>query len=109
MKIKLKNGRLSKEGKNIIIQEYLTEKYTCRDLERKYNIYFGGVWNLLKKEKVSINNDQSKLQRKYNINHNYFDTINTEEKAYFLGLMYADGYNQQSLNRISLQLQDDDK
>ncbi len=27
----------------------------------------------------------------YNINHDYFNIINTEEKAYILGLLYADG------------------
>ncbi len=27
-----------------------------------------------------------------NLNHNYFETINTKEKAYWLGFLYADGY-----------------
>jgi hypothetical protein len=30
-------------------------------------------------------------KRKYKINENYFETIDNEEKAYFLGLLYADG------------------
>ena len=30
-----------------------------------------------------------------NFNKNYFDVIDTEAKAYFLGLLYADGYNAQ--------------
>lgn len=30
--------------------------------------------------------------RKYNCNHDFFDEINTEEKAYWLGFLYADGY-----------------
>ena len=29
--------------------------------------------------------------RKYKLNENYFETIDTEEKAYWLGLIYADG------------------
>lgn len=29
--------------------------------------------------------------RKYSLNHDYFETVNTEDKAYFLGLLYADG------------------
>src|ERR1700733_5196521 len=32
--------------------------------------------------------------RKYPINENFFDNIDTEEKAYFLGFLYADGCNQ---------------
>lgn len=29
----------------------------------------------------------------HQFNHNYFKTIDTEEKAYILGFLYADGYN----------------
>ena len=32
--------------------------------------------------------------RKYPINEDFFDKIDTEEKAYFLGFLYADGCNQ---------------
>ena len=32
--------------------------------------------------------------RKYPINEDFFDNIDTEEKAYFLGFLYADGCNQ---------------
>jgi len=49
--------------------------------------------------------------RKYNVNHHYFDIIDTEEKAYWLGFMYADGYiiyrrksNQKSVNIVGLTL-----
>ena len=42
--------------------------------------------------------------RKYNLNEHYFDVINTEEKAYMLGFIYADGNNLFKLNRIALKL-----
>ena len=32
-----------------------------------------------------------RFQRKYTINQNYFEIIDTEEKAYWLGFLYADG------------------
>ena len=47
--------------------------------------------------------------RKYNINEHYFDNIDTPNKAYILGLLYADGYNNTSINAIRLSLQEDDK
>ena len=33
------------------------------------------------------------MERKYKLNCNYFDTIDTQEKAYILGILAADGYN----------------
>lgn len=45
--------------------------------------------------------------RLYNYNENYFDIIDTEEKAYFLGLLYADGCNTRV--GFSIALQDGDQ
>jgi hypothetical protein len=43
----------------------------------------------------------------YSLNEDYFEKIDTEEKAYFLGLLYADGCNnEKTLVRISLQEED---
>ena len=33
------------------------------------------------------------MYRKYKVNENYFENINSHEKAYILGFIYADGYN----------------
>lgn len=49
-----------------------------------------------------------KGQNKFNINHNYFDEINTEEKAYFLGLLFADGCVSKRYNYIRLGLKESD-
>lgn len=39
------------------------------------------------------NGINSRLKRRYSIeNEDYFDTIDTNDKAYFLGLIYADGF-----------------
>lgn len=47
--------------------------------------------------------------RKYKIDHHYFDSIDSEEKAYFLGILFADGYNYEKRNHISLGLQEKDR
>lgn len=36
--------------------------------------------------------------RKYYFNNLYFDSIDSEEKAYWLGFFYADGYIKELLN-----------
>lgn len=49
-----------------------------------------------------------KFQRKYKLNENFFEKIDTEEKAYVLGFVYADGNNksQRSGLMFSLNAQD---
>lgn len=37
------------------------------------------------------------MYKKYYFNENYFESINTYEKAYVLGFIYADGYNREDL------------
>lgn len=41
---------------------------------------------------------------KYRINENYFDSIDTEQKAYWLGFLYADGYNNEDHREITVRL-----
>lgn len=44
--------------------------------------------------------------KKYSYNRSYFDVIDSEDKAYFLGLIYADGYNHSK--GLTIKLQDRD-
>lgn len=46
---------------------------------------------------------------KYTLNKDYFKEVNSEDKAYFLGLLYADGYNHEERSSyVSLSLQEID-
>lgn len=51
------------------------------------------------------------MKRKHNYDETYFDEINTPEKAYFLGLLYADGCNHEhpTTGEISISLQIEDR
>lgn len=49
-----------------------------------------------------------KTWRKYSLNENFFETIDTEEKAYWLGFLYADGYVNSKKSSIEVSLQDKD-
>jgi hypothetical protein len=55
-------------------------------LSEKYNICTWSIGNVLKK-----NNIRSRI-RKHNCNEDYFEKIDSCEKAYWLGLLFADGY-----------------
>jgi hypothetical protein len=47
-------------------------------------------------------------KRKYPIDEQFFDEIDSEEKAYFLGMLYADGTNSTKKTEVSLRLQEED-
>lgn len=46
--------------------------------------------------------------RKHSLDENYFDTIDTQNKAYILGFLFADGYNGMNKSTIRLQLSECD-
>jgi len=57
---------------------------------------------------LKLNNIYKKsTNRKYLVNENYFDIIDTEDKAYFLGLLMADGQNLK--DGFSIALEETDK
>jgi hypothetical protein len=77
--------KLNEVDCNNICNEYLSG-VSYKILSKKYNISTWSVGNILKK-----NNIKSRV-RKYKCNENYFEKIDTNEKAYWLGLLCADGY-----------------
>lgn len=48
-------------------------------------------------------------RRQYKINEHYFDQIDTPNKAYILGFLYADGSNCMSKRTVSISLAEEDK
>jgi hypothetical protein len=77
-------------------------------LRNKFNISAERISNLLKDAGVNLRK-RGEL-RTYSINQSYFEEIDTEDKSYFLGLLYADG-NQGSgpSSRVRIELAETDK
>lgn len=48
------------------------------------------------------------MYRVFNFNDDYFESINTEDKAYFLGLLFADGNVYSKTNRVQITLSNKD-
>lgn len=56
------------------------------------------------------NNINTKRRNRYSLNESYFEQIDTQEKAYILGLLYADGYvGDERHNNIVISLTQKDK
>jgi len=77
-------------GNRIDIEDKLViKRYDELKNIKKVAISFGvstrPIKRILDKNNILLTN------RRYNVNHNYFGVIDNEEKAYWLGFLYADG------------------
>lgn len=72
------------------IVELYTNKNSTRRISQLLNISRYVVLKTIKESKVCIRS-MSEAAQEHLYDSNYFDTINTERKAYWLGLLYADG------------------
>ena len=67
------------ESKKDEIEKFVKEGKTYKEIENIYNVHHSIVALIVRKYKFS------------HINEDYFNEINTEAKAYFLGFIFADG------------------
>lgn len=84
--------------------EYLSTSNSLTEICKKYHIDRGTFSKNLKKDGVEIINRQNMTK----FNENVFDIIDTREKAYWLGFLYADGAISSSRNTVELSLKSED-
>lgn len=93
---------------NQLIADWNSRLYTNDELCEKYKICISTIKRILEKNNIKKDFYHSRLQ-KYVFDFNFFDNINTERKAYWLGLLYADGCNNTKRNTIRISLQECDE
>jgi len=87
-------------------------KYSIKELSDKFGKKSSTVYN--RANKLGLSHQaynkiyMSKKSRKYGYNDKFFDKIDSEEKAYFLGLLYADDYNRECKGIVSISLHQKD-
>jgi len=74
---------------NTILQEYNTGK-TVAELSNEYKVSKNRIYTFLRDNGIILYKRRG-FKTNPNIDVNFFKTIDTEEKAYILGLMYSDG------------------
>lgn len=94
------------EYDNHIINEYTNNNKSVQSISNELNISTNAVWNCLLEYNII---DKNRTSRKYNINNNRFKKIQSEEEAYWLGFLMADGYISEDIGIVSLALQERDK
>lgn len=92
----------SKDQIRYIITEYQDKDRTLKSLSQEFQVQPQSIRNLLRKQKITITN---KKIRNYPRDSNYFKEIDSNEKAYWLGMMLSDG-SITSNNSINLGLKD---
>jgi len=101
--------KINEEDEKEIIKLY-NEGISAPKIAAKFNVSDAIILKYLEKNGVDRRSAEE-AHRIYEINENFFDTIDTEEKAYFLGLLYADGgmSNIPGNRYIRIELKRDDK
>lgn len=90
-----------------IIQLY-QDGYNSTEIGLTFGTSHDFILSVLKK---FSNEDTSRAKRirKFHPNEEWFDNIDCEEKAYFLGFLYADGNTKKDGTRVTINLQEQDK
>lgn len=81
---------LSPEEGREICKLYKTGKYTQKLLAEKYHCSTFVIHNVLTANNIEIK--QHFNLKNLDLKEDFFETIDSEEKAYFLGFLFADGY-----------------
>jgi transcriptional regulator with XRE-family HTH domain len=77
-----------------------SEGYTQKEMAKKLNVCRTTVQRALKKLHLSTPNYHNALK----FDNTVFDCIDSEEKAYWLGFLYADGNVSSTINNVELSL-----
>lgn len=110
--------KISKEVEDIIVENYKNGKspyWMVKNIECLKDKRANSIYDVLKRlgiethRKITLTDEQRKNRRKYSVNDDYFEIIDTEEKAYWLGFLYADGWLRSDSDKIGLSLALEDK
>lgn len=100
---------LNKEFQELIKNEYLVKYKTIAEISDEFKYSKQLIGKTIKFLGINKSNQNPGRRRKFKVNDDFFNKINSEQSAYFLGLLYADGNVSSSDNRILIRLQERDK
>lgn len=99
---KVNKNNLLKNKIEKVIKLYTQDKKTINEIAKILGHSSSQIWILLNKSNINTSNC-------YSVDETFFDKIDTEEKAYALGIWYSDGcVDETGKLRIELQIGDED-
>jgi len=96
------------DAQRLIMVKMYESGLSTTEIAEKFNITYQAVISMLRNRGVRIRSHKE-VSRRYDINEHFFDKIDSQEKAYFLGILFADGYNSIDRPEIILGLAPRDK
>ena len=92
---------------NTLYQRYLNGESICGVLAPELGISRCVIYKAFKDAGLTIKNNREK-SLKYSCNEHYFDIIDTQDKAYWLGFISADGYITSDMKYFGMSLSSKD-
>ena len=86
-----------------IIDLYLSGK-SAYYIATSKNTYPSYISQILKSKQISMRSIKERTFRKYFVDENYFNEMNSNDKFWVLGLLYSDGYNYTNKNNKNFSL-----
>ena len=102
-------GGIARPDVKLVLTDYFENNFTVAEISKKYKISQWTVRDMIKGEGYELK--KQTFYHNPNFNEKYFEDIDTEEKAYFIGLLLTDGnvcLREKSSACISLTLQTED-
>jgi intein/homing endonuclease len=87
------------------VEEYKSGTISITQLCKKYHMTGRTLSKELKRQGIEVVNKQNEVK----FNQDVFKNIDTEDKAYWLGFIFADGYIGSNRNDFEISLQEEDK
>ncbi len=96
-------------GREIGIASDYSSGMGLHEVAAKYKICAGKTLKRILSDKGVKVRTISEANRRFAVNECFLDEIDSEEKAYFLGFFFADGYNNQKKGHVIIELQKRDE
>jgi hypothetical protein len=104
MSIKKYNNLDILDKEKIIDYYYKNKNCTFSVIAKELSVSIRGISRVLREANIN-----TKRKNRYTLNENYFNKIDSEEKAYILGFIYADGFvGDNKFNNIAISSIDED-
>lgn len=96
--VKARSNKTEDTLEKDIINKY-NQGVSSEQIAKDLNLSASTVCRILKRNGIDIKG-ATHFNRKYELKENFFNSIDTDEKAYFLGFLYSNGYLQSNRQSI---------